>query len=714
MNLRLSKKIPIAIAMASIITGGLAAYFSIEDASKSLQAAEQKKFEALVSSKKTILANYLRSVKEDVTTMATSDEVLLALNELSAGWAALEGNHKDYLQKQYITDNPNPTGQKNALDSATDGSAYSAAHKKFHPWFNKFLTTKEYYDVFLINKQGDIVYTVFKELDFATNVNKGEWKDTDIGNAFRTAIAGKNGEAYFFDYRPYAPSNNVPAGFIASPIINHDGETLGVLVIQMPISRINGTLSDYTGLGESGETYIVGSDYLMRNDSRFIKKGETSILKTKVETPTVKAAIEGKTGFAAISDYRGTPVYSAYTPFEFLGTRWAIIGEIDRAEAYAPIAVLRDQLLYIIAGIVAVMIVVGTIFARTITNAITHITEAMRKVADGDLDTEVPSLYRKDEVGEMASALQVFKENAQTMKQMEAQDAIKKAEAEREKKAMQDKLANEFEQNVKSIVNLVAAAATELSQTAESMVSTIKDGVQKTSEASGAASSTSANVQTVASAAEELSASVREISGQLQKTTSLVNQSSEKAQNADNLANALTAASEKVSTAMEMIANISGQINLLALNATIESARAGEAGKGFAVVASEVKNLASQTDKTVVEIHGVIEEMKNASQAIITALSDIKGSVGSISEAASSVASAVEEQSATTNEIARSMQTAAAGTQTISSDLQNVSSTSMQAGTASEQMLAASKELSQQAEMLNSQVDEFLRRIRAA
>lgn len=358
-----------------------------------------------------------------------------------------------------------------------------------------------------------------------------------------------------------------------------------------------------------------------------------------------------------------------------------------------------------IIAAIAVALYMSRWLQKTFTGRLNHLEGVLNSIAGGNLATDIHQ--GNDELQNSLVTIQ-----AMQAKLVYAE--MEKKQMEQDKKTAQDKLANDFEQSVKSIVNLVAAAATELSQTARSMVVTIKEGVQKTTEATSAASTTSANVQTVASAAEELSASVKEISGQLQKTTSLVNQSSDKAQNADNLANALTSASDKVSGAMEMIASISGQINLLALNATIESARAGEAGKGFAVVASEVKNLANQTDKTVVEIHGVIEEMKDASAAIIRALGDIKTSVSSISEAAGSVASAVEEQSATTNEIARSMQNAAAGTQTISANLQNVSSSSMQAGTASEQMLAASQELSQQAEMLNTQVDEFLRKIRAA
>lgn len=292
--------------------------------------------------------------------------------------------------------------------------------------------------------------------------------------------------------------------------------------------------------------------------------------------------------------------------------------------------------------------------------------------------------------------------------------AYEKAEIEQDKKEAQEKLANEFEHSVKAIVNVVASAATELAQTAQSMMEVIKGSGRKADDATNSASATLSNVQAVASAAEELSASVKEISDQFNKTTKLVGQSEEKANNADILAKDLTHSSDKVSQAMEMISEISGQINLLALNATIESARAGEAGKGFAVVANEVKNLAGQTDKSVVEIKGVVEEMRTASQAIVTALNDIKTSVGSISEAASSVASAVEQQSATTNDIARNMQVAASGTKAVSGNLNEVSSSALDAGNSAEQMFNASQELSRQAENLNAQVNEFLARIRAA
>jgi methyl-accepting chemotaxis protein len=278
----------------------------------------------------------------------------------------------------------------------------------------------------------------------------------------------------------------------------------------------------------------------------------------------------------------------------------------------------------------------------------------------------------------------------------------------------QVQIADSFELNVQGIVNSVAAASTELAQTANQMTHVMQSTTNTAENAVDSATQTTSNVHSVAAAAEEMSASVKEISTQVLKSNELVNLSRERTDIADEKASGLTIASQKVIEAVGMISRIANQINLLALNATIESARAGEAGKGFVVVANEVKNLAGQTNKTVQNIQLVIEEMNTASSEIVEALKGIKDSVQSVSYASNSIAAAVEEQSVTTSEISRSMQAAAQGTEVISSSLGTVSQSASDATNSAIQVSSSAHELSKQSEELNKQVASFLTMIRNA
>jgi PAS domain S-box-containing protein len=270
------------------------------------------------------------------------------------------------LQDLYIASNRHQTGEKHLLDTAGDGSSYSTLHARVHPTLRDYLERFGYYDIFIIEPtDGRIVYSVFKEIDFGTSLNNGPHRDSNLALAFRSAVAADAASfTKLVDYAPYEPSYDAPAAFIASPIF--DGANLvGVLALQLPIDRINDVMTSHrrwseVGLGSSGETYLVGSDYKLRNQSRFliedkdnyltlisqtgmpeidvskIRKFGTSIGLQKVETAGTKAALQGERGTATFLDYRGVPVLSAYKPLEIGGLRWAIMSEIDEAEALAP------------------------------------------------------------------------------------------------------------------------------------------------------------------------------------------------------------------------------------------------------------------------------------------------------------------------------------------------------------------------------------------
>ncbi|OHC75279.1 MAG: hypothetical protein A3G18_02620 [Rhodospirillales bacterium RIFCSPLOWO2_12_FULL_58_28] len=380
-------------------------------------------------------------------------------------------------------------------------------------------------------------------------------------------------------------------------------------------------------------------------------------------------------------------------------------------------AAMTDRLLTMQWALLVIGIVLGVIIAlltsRSIADPVINMTEAMRRLADGELETEIPAQGRRDEIGDMASAVQVFKQNAIERVRLEAEQKESDVRVEKEKHAMMNKMADDFESSVGGIVQSVASAATQLQASAEAMAVTSEQTNVQATAVAAASEEASSNVQTVASAAEELSSSIQEISRQVSKSSEIAATAVADAQATDRQIKGLAEAAKKIGEVVALITDIADQTNLLALNATIEAARAGDAGKGFAVVASEVKNLAGQTAKATEEISAQINGIQSATDDAVHAIQNIGKTIGSIDEIAASIASAVEEQGAATQEIARNVEQAAIGTNEVSSNIVGVTHAVGETGAAATQIQAASRELSQQSEMLRSEVDKFLFTIRS-
>ncbi len=340
------------------------------------------------------------------------------------------------------------------------------------------------------------------------------------------------------------------------------------------------------------------------------------------------------------------------------------------------------------------------------------LTEAMQHIANNHLDTEIPGIGRKDEIGEIAATVQVFKDNAIAKSRLEAEQERAKISAEQEKRQAMEILANRFESKVQSIIQTVSSAASQLYQSSRSMTDLISGASRKAESVASASGQTSQNVQSVASAVEEMSASVREIAQQITKSAEAVRSAVHETSKADETSRLLEEATQRIGEIVDLIQNIAGQINLLALNATIESARAGEAGKGFAVVASEVKSLASQTTTATDEIASHINSIQNVSTQVVAALGSIKSAIGNVEGISSAISAAVEEQTATTNEIASNMSNAADGTNRISSDIEEVSRSSTEASSSASQTLQSAEMLTREAEKLSQEVALFLSELR--
>ena len=366
------------------------------------------------------------------------------------------------------------------------------------------------------------------------------------------------------------------------------------------------------------------------------------------------------------------------------------------------------------AGIVGLLAGIGlaVLLGNAIANPLIAMTEAMGRLANGDHATEIPSRQRHDEIGEMAAAVQVFKDNANRMEAMRHEQEDQKKRSEQDRKAALRKMADTFETQVGGVVDAVTAAAVELQASSKQMSSTAQETSAQATAVSAAAEEASSNVQTVASATEELSASINEIAGQVERSQSVAVRANEEARHTSELIKKLSENVGSISEIVVLINDIASQTNLLALNATIEAARAGDAGKGFAVVASEVKNLANQTGKATDEIAAKISAVQNGTSDAVTAISSIAKVITEVSEISATVASAVQEQTAATGEIARNVDQAAIGTQEVSRNIGQVETASRETGNAAEQINESATELSHQAEKLKNEVTRFLDQVR--
>jgi methyl-accepting chemotaxis protein len=357
---------------------------------------------------------------------------------------------------------------------------------------------------------------------------------------------------------------------------------------------------------------------------------------------------------------------------------------------------------------------VAWLIGQGIAGPIAKMTRAMGELAGGNNDIEVPGVGRGDEVGDMASAVQVFKENAIEMERLRIEREEQDRRAEEEKRQSMAALADRFERQVKEVVDGVGSAATEMQATAQQMSATAEETSRQSANVASASDQATANVQTVAATAEELSASIAEIGRQVMQSAKISQNAVDEAESTNETVRGLAEAAARIGEVVTLINDIAGQTNLLALNATIEAARAGEAGKGFAVVAQEVKNLANQTAKATEEISSQIGAVQEETNDAVGAIDKIRGIIGEVNDIATTISSAVEEQGVSTQEIARNVQQAAQGTQDVNSNIESVSRAAGETGTAANQVLNASQEMAQQAEGLRGEVDRFLAEVRAA
>jgi PAS domain S-box-containing protein len=343
-----------------------------------------------------------------------------------------------FLQFAYIVENKHPIGQKNKLLHASDGIYYNGMHRKYHPFFNQYLEKFGFYDIFLIdNADGRIIYSVFKEIDFGTSLLTGPYKETNLARAFNAARVSTDPDfVAVVDFEPYTPSYGAPAAFMASPIINR-GNIIGVLAFQMPVNQINDIMTSKqawkdVGLGLSGETYLVGADKLLRNQSRFLIEDRKNYLETireigtpeetvqkirnlnstiglqVVDTEGTRAALAGESNTRIFPDYRGASVLSSYRPLKLLGLDWVIMSEIDEAEAFQLFDNLRDRMIMLASVLLALTIYISYYFSLSLTRPLRFLEKSAHSLSEGRLDEPIER-SSNDEIGDLALSFETMR-----------------------------------------------------------------------------------------------------------------------------------------------------------------------------------------------------------------------------------------------------------------------------------------------------------------
>ncbi len=404
----IARTLPALIVLTALAVGGAIAFVALGNAEHAMRAAAVARLESLKDSRRLAVAEYIANLENDIVGASQRSIVRWSLQSMATEFGAFDAEARARIIDAYTKNNPYPGDYRAALEDAGDESAYSGAHRNLHRELQQWIIQSGVYDVLLVDTRGNVVYTVDKEKDFGTNLISGEFADTTAARAFlHIAAHVPSGRAYLRDFEVYAPSGS-PAAFIGTPVVSDAGERLGVFLVQLGPAFLNRIMKNPVGLGETGETELIGSDLFLRADTRNLP--DNSVLRIQIDTPNTRLAVSGVDGVSEAIDFRGKLVLAAYGPLDIRTIRWGVVAKQDVDEINAPIRQLQRLTLAVSLGLIVLFAVLGAFYARRITRPLAAVQDVMTALSAGERATAIPYLERTDEIGRMTNALQVFQQ----------------------------------------------------------------------------------------------------------------------------------------------------------------------------------------------------------------------------------------------------------------------------------------------------------------
>jgi methyl-accepting chemotaxis protein len=698
------------MTLSYLLTAGWTISSSVTNQVKSglENSAENKQFalEQLITSDKNMLDAYLD----------TPDSQKPLLNA-RASWMKLKENQTALLRESYVTGNPHPVSERHKLMRGVGKpTAYDIMHETLHPMFGRMVNRSETSDIALLDLNGNFVYTYAKLTDFGGNISHHNLS-TASAQAAKIAYADQNNwrdeesqkksgrQFYFTGLRPDGDGKISAA--IASPVFYGDN-ALGLIVATVDMTGVATVLNSKSGFGDTERSFIVnraGTGYLIDSSGKVVEKVDFPS-----EFINASYASGAKTDTVSLS---GTPSLAIANAMDLMGKQFVLaqsLAETDVSSSSRNVVVTM-----VIAGIFCLvpLLVLVWFGAKKLLSPLALLTNVARELSDGNLEVGICQYQRTDEIGEMAGALAVFKENAIERERL-ANEQLETQEQRDKRSEIVDRLIAEFQTEVVGCLEEVDSVSNSMKETADVLVNETSTTAKAADEVVQSSAGASGNVKSVAAAAEELSSSISTINGSLQSTGNSIDDCNTGASETHLKVQELADSAKRIGDVVNLISEIAEQTNLLALNATIEAARSGEAGKGFAVVAQEVKALASQTSNATEQISAQVNEIQQSSSLAVEAISSIVSTMEKINAETNEIMGSVEQQGLATSEISQHALEASNSTESVVSSVESIHSSITQNHQAADGVSSASVQLSQQTEELRNLVNSFLCEVAAS